>query len=359
MFGKRCTLCGGKLDSNGICKECGLDNKKNDKNYRVNQSSCDGQPLTHVHTEETKPPVKERMQKASGNKASGGRMQTGPSQSYRPPVYQPAPGSGQKVRKKRGCIGWISIIIVVIVVLNVIGDTVIPLIQEKIAGKTDEGYSYEESYEVDDRDPYESITKGIPETGESAEYTLTSGLYIVGVHIPEGVYQAETEDEFDVVSVHNSELNLYLYEYEGKDGENYLDDLRLYEGSQVEIDARGPVVLRTQNAQFPIENMANPLTESYTLTGTSEAGGEFLPGVYDMELKEGSGEIVVEIYDEQGELWEQRNYYLADDGYGGTGYCNLVLPEHAVVTCGEGVTISLTPSETIKDTDYFAFYEIY
>ena len=38
MFGKRCTLCGGKLDSNGICKECGLDNKKNDKNYRVNQS---------------------------------------------------------------------------------------------------------------------------------------------------------------------------------------------------------------------------------------------------------------------------------------------------------------------------------
>ena len=101
MFGKRCTLCGGKLDSNGICKECGLDNKKNDKNYRVNQSSCDGQPLTHVHTEETKPPAKERMQKASGNKASGGRMQTGPSQSYRPPVYQPAPGSGQKVRKKR------------------------------------------------------------------------------------------------------------------------------------------------------------------------------------------------------------------------------------------------------------------
>ena len=162
MFGKRCTLCGGKLDSNGICKECGLDNKKNDKNYRVNQSSCDGQPLTHVHTEETKPPVKERMQKASGNKAPGGRTQTGPSQSYRPPVYQPAPGSGQKVRKKRGCIGWISIIIVVIVVLNVIGDTVIPLIQEKIAGKTDEGYSYEESYEVDDRDPYESITKGDP-----------------------------------------------------------------------------------------------------------------------------------------------------------------------------------------------------
>ena len=51
MFGKRCTLCGGKLDSHGVCKECGLDNNKNDKNYRVNQSSCDSQPLTHVHEE--------------------------------------------------------------------------------------------------------------------------------------------------------------------------------------------------------------------------------------------------------------------------------------------------------------------
>ena len=99
MFGKRCTLCGGKLDSNGICKECGLDNKKNDKNYRVNQSSCDGQPLTHVHTEETKPPVKERMQKASGNKASGGRTQTGPSQSYRPPVYQRLPAADRRCER--------------------------------------------------------------------------------------------------------------------------------------------------------------------------------------------------------------------------------------------------------------------
>ena len=58
----------------------------------------------------------------------------------------------------------------------------------------------------------------------------------MGVHIPEGVYEAETGDEFDVVSVRNSELNLYLYEYEGKDGENYLDDLMLYEGSKVEIE---------------------------------------------------------------------------------------------------------------------------
>ena len=54
MFGKRCSLCGGKLNSRGICTECGLDNSKSDKNYRINRSDCDGMPLTHVHEEKEK-----------------------------------------------------------------------------------------------------------------------------------------------------------------------------------------------------------------------------------------------------------------------------------------------------------------
>ncbi len=53
-LGKRCSLCGGKLNSRGICTECGLDNSKSDKNYRINRSDCDGMPLTHVHGEKEK-----------------------------------------------------------------------------------------------------------------------------------------------------------------------------------------------------------------------------------------------------------------------------------------------------------------
>ena len=49
MFGERCTLCGGKLDSRKVCTECGLNNSKSEKNYKVNSSSCDGMPMTHVH----------------------------------------------------------------------------------------------------------------------------------------------------------------------------------------------------------------------------------------------------------------------------------------------------------------------
>lgn len=59
MFGKRCSLCGGKLNSNGICTECGLDNNKSDKNYRINQSECDHEPLTHVHYGKNEKPEKQ------------------------------------------------------------------------------------------------------------------------------------------------------------------------------------------------------------------------------------------------------------------------------------------------------------
>ena len=34
MRRKRCTLCGGKL-VNGICQECGLDNRKSDSRYQT------------------------------------------------------------------------------------------------------------------------------------------------------------------------------------------------------------------------------------------------------------------------------------------------------------------------------------
>ena len=59
MFGARCSLCNGKLDSKNVCKECGLDNTKSDKYYKINQSSCDDMPLTHVHEE----PHTEKKQK--------------------------------------------------------------------------------------------------------------------------------------------------------------------------------------------------------------------------------------------------------------------------------------------------------
>ena len=35
---ERCILCGGSLNKDKICTECGMDNKKNDKHYILNEN---------------------------------------------------------------------------------------------------------------------------------------------------------------------------------------------------------------------------------------------------------------------------------------------------------------------------------
>ena len=71
FFKERCSLCGGKLDSGNVCTECGLDNNKSEKHYRVNRSSCDGQPLTHVHQPEYDSRRKDRSRPAAGPDPAG------------------------------------------------------------------------------------------------------------------------------------------------------------------------------------------------------------------------------------------------------------------------------------------------
>ncbi len=59
-------------------------------------------------------------------------------------------------------------------------------------------------------DPYENVTKELPADGESVSFELTSGDYVVGVHIPEGNYQAEVSYDYDTVQVDDWDSGFYL-----------------------------------------------------------------------------------------------------------------------------------------------------
>lgn len=52
MAKNRCSLCDGRLNSEGRCVFCGLDNTKSDRYYRLNQSNCDDASFTHVHEDD-------------------------------------------------------------------------------------------------------------------------------------------------------------------------------------------------------------------------------------------------------------------------------------------------------------------
>lgn len=351
MFGKRCSLCGGKLNSNGICTECGLDNNKSDKNYRINQSECDHEPLTHVHhgknekpEKQPKPNTPRQSWQGSTTTYSGNTGSTGSTGRKK---------SGKK--KKPGRI--ISKIIAVIVIFNVFFGIFQPLVSD-ILDDAISGYQ-ENTQDYTRSDPYEYVTKELPEDGESVSFELTSGDYVVGVHIPEGNYQADVSYDYDTVQVDDGDSGFYLYEYAGRTDGDYLDDLRLYNGAIVHISSQTTITLYSDNAQT--ENILyenNPLAGQEPLVVKKDltVGPDLPAGVYDLILVSGEGSVDIDIYTEYGESMETKNLYLGENCTDGKEYKNLVLPKNAQITLDDNMELRLTPSEKVSTTDYYQYY---
>lgn len=373
MFGKRCSLCGGKLNSRGICTECGLDNSKSDKNYRINRSDCDGMPFTHVHEEKEKHrPDRKADHREINHKETNHKKRDYGKQGYR---MNESDMTGKKRRKhvqtpditnRRRPLKIVILAIIVIAVLGnlyeehkydieyAVGDAVQGVFQDTGDQKTNDT-------DETDYDHYQYVTREIPKEGESADYELTSGNYVAGVEIPEGIYTVTPQDDYDTVQIDDPENSIYLYEYtEGK--KDKIKDIRLYKGAHLTLNCRTTVKLHTDNAQdveaMETAGQSNPLTESVDIKGqkTLTAGRNLEPGIYDLSRVSGAGNVDVIIYsDEQEEInsWSQ---CLSEDGIDGETFHYLVIPENATMEVSEDLKIRLTPSEQIASTDYYGFY---
>ena len=373
MFGKRCSLCGGKLNSRGICTECGRDNSKSDKNYRINRSDCDGMPLTHVHEEKEKHrPDRKADHREINHKETNHKKRDYGKQGYR---MNESDMTGKKRRKhvqtpditnRRRPLKIVILAIIVIAILGnlyeehkydieyAVGDAVQGVFQDTGDQKTNDT-------DETDYDHYQYVTREIPKEGESADYELTSGNYVAGVEIPEGIYTVTPQDDYDTVQIDDPENSIYLYEYtEGK--KDKIKDIRLYKGAHLTLNCRTTVKLHTDNAQdveaMETAGQSNPLTESVDIKGqkTLTAGRDLEPGIYDLSRVSGAGNVDVIIYsDEQEEInsWSQ---CLSEDGIDGETFHYLVIPENATMEVSEDLKIRLTPSEQIASTDYYGFY---
>lgn len=373
MFGKRCNLCGGKLNSRGICTECGLDNSKSDKNYRINRSDCDGMPLTHVHEEKEKHrPDRKADHREINHKETNHKKRDYGKQGYR---MNESDMTGKKRRKhvqtpditnRRRPLKIVILAIIVIAVLGnlyeehkydieyAVGDAVQGVFQDTGDQKTNDT-------DETDYDHYQYVTREISKEGESADYELASGNYVAGVEIPEGIYTVTPQDDYDTVQIDDPENSIYLYEYtEGK--KDKIKDIRLYKGAHLTLNCRTTVKLHTDNAQdveaMETAGQSNPLTESVDIKGqkTLTAGRDLEPGIYDLSRVSGAGNVDVIIYsDEQEEInsWSQ---CLSEDGIDGETFHYLVIPENATMEVSEDLKIRLTPSEQIASTDYYGFY---
>ncbi|HIQ73235.1 MAG TPA: hypothetical protein IAA11_07685 [Candidatus Blautia intestinigallinarum] len=359
---KRCTLCGGKV-LNGICSECGMDNRKSDEQYKkiLEQRQAEKEARTHAFRKEKKEARQKVMNekktkysgKNTGQKAkSGGTRQT----------YTSVKKTNKNTKKKKGVWIWV----LVFLILAMFGDTFLNIFTE-VKNRMEEAQEADYESTQSEYDPYSYVEEEIRSQGEYWKEELSAGLYVVGADLPEGVYTIKGEEGNSYSlwdRAHGLSVNEYFgtedYEVEQEEG------AKLFQGALIEVNGMSPVIFETENGQT--QNMtarkSNPLTESFEFSDTAVAGIDFSAGTYDVEIaEEGSAYFSYEIqtgteeYDYPNTfsaLLNQENSPQFPDYC--TSYKNVVIPEGVEVS-SDGIRTRLTPSEGITTEDYESFYD--
>lgn len=355
MFGKRCSLCGGKLVDNK-CTLCGLDNSKSDDNYKVNVSPCDDEPLTHVHGEEKTYEYEQTELK-----------------SKKLPKTKPAFQTKRKTGdvKKSGK-GWIAVVFAIVLAIGTEG------IKELISGVSDtvsewtkdETETVGEGMETVKYDgfQYEYVTRELSETGEVYDVELEQGEYIVGVHIPEGTYTIEKiKGEFTYFTLDDSDNMIYIGEdFSSEVGK--VENVRCYAGAKIRIDGENVALhFRTENGQNDaVESLENPLKESVDVREGDIAGKDFPAGTYDIveekSMNTGKefsyivpGTVIKNPEDE--DYVPVTNMLWIDATECSYVYRNLYFPEGTEILIEEGDFVHLEPSEVIAPSYIGYYYE--
>lgn len=358
-----CYLCGGKL-TDGYCPACGLDNTKiHRKHYHLNESYS----VEQINGDDRKASKKCKEKKEQIYKTADLNTPR--------PVESPRNTGGQTLRNGQRhpaaslpTSGKVKIAAAVIGLAAIL----IGLIAEYVPHNTmDIGGSYQEEpvsqydYESEYSDPYEFAERELSETGEHYETELEKGEYLIGVHLPEGVYTAELSEGSGSFNLDDFENGIYLWQAFGAEEEydevEMLGDIRLYTGARITVDDGVVLQMVTENGQTEqMETMANPLTETVALEKdeTLLVGDDFPAGVYDISDASGWAVLNCKVPDQDYEDgFYEKTYWLSEDERDNI-YRNIYLTEGMEITAEESGLL-LTPSKTVGSGDYEEYYKNY
>lgn len=337
-LGRRCSLCGGRLDNSLRCTECGLDNTKNDAMYKhlINQNDCQDEPLTHVHEhkETYRAPKREQYDYKKYTANSKPAVKT---------VKRSTKSKNKSVVGK---------IISTIIVLSTIVPAIITIIGNL-------------AFNVGIRE------EAIPERIESVmdyDYFLSPGMYKVGVHIPAGMYEVALQDRdyasMDIYDFDGDHLLMDDFWFFESEGEFY--HMELLEGQYIVISEESPLCFEALETETFLEegSILVESEESYYISGESGymiAGQDFLAGVYDIYYTSESetewGNVEIQILNSEGDtMWERFIYFdgYVGDTYVGDGFfANVPFTPGSKILVEENLSgVSLCPSYEISQEMY-------
>ena len=300
-MGKRCRLCGGKL-RNGICTECGMDNRKTDEKYsRHAEKNASAEHTQHSEVKNIK------------------------------------------------VIFYGAAVLLVLAALFLSKDNseadleLNTEVQEEVFDMSVENAEQEVQFPV--------IAQW--------ENTLESGLYVVGVDIPAGEYTI-TAPPGSIFQTYNNPQYEDEHVSFGKapSGIEEVKNIPLYEGTLVRVSGSN---MRFFSWDAEVENLTerveNPLTNQVQIIGKAVAGRDFAAGTYDIEaVGEKEGTFTYSYKDKiQMSIW-LKPMQTEGNLYTSVYYRNVVLSEGTQIDTGD-MTVMLVPSKGIVSEDYASFYE--
>lgn len=343
-FGKRCSLCGGKLNSEKRCTECGLDNTKNDDMYKgmMNRNNCDDMPLTHVHEEPIKQTVGRKSQYQSPDYAAKFKSIQSKAATYSGSKHTSAKTKNAELAKKSAKI--ISTLVVILGVIPSIFGMITELVEEDTYYEEEPVYSepvYEDYY------AYDSY--------------LNSGFHTVGVHIPQGTYSVELDGgDCGTISVleyvDGNVFSNEFYTLERNETE-YVEDIYLYEGEVLMISSEITVRVYSDDAYYDCIGTENTLVDLYTITDEAVAGVDFPVGFYDIyytSSEEEYGSVLYTILGNDGKtIWISSEQYFGSD-VGDVWYGNVPFTAGSTIRVQDLQEITLVPSTWVDPSMDFA-----
>lgn len=321
----RCILCGGKLSSKGKCVECGLDNTKGDKKYRLN-----------VHNEKTVRlhggDCEDNLNRDNSPKKAGERRQADAAKKKAKERRQAG-----TVKKKGSIAGKTKRAVAVIVIFELFlaGLQLVPELLDELKLQDFGVETMDQMNELTEVSKPERVEWARSDSGYF-EAKLAPGFYEVGYEIPAGRYQLYCEEGTAWISCSRTDgemlyMNLKSVEeqkayeevweeactdfelseeYELSDGDVlYIRDCDA--GIRIAGIGEGAAALRAREPQDGVETVV--LEQGMT------AGEDFAEGVYDIVLDGGTEcRYVFAWLEIQSPDGEEGEYYIDLDEDGST-----------------------------------------
>lgn len=330
----KCPICNENL-KNGVCPMCGYDFKRLETGQRLENTG--NNPDYRIRPNEE---PKSSMTK-----------------------YHKRAHRQFHMERKRGKGKFIKFILSLVVISGILLDTVSDIDIGEIFEKVqifvnDDGMK--EHTKTMPNFTYEDAAYSLEKTEDSFSVKLSSGRYIVGLDLPEGNYTMTGAGDDLSFSAINDVQNISIYEQvtnkKTLEADRFckVKNVRLYQGSLVEVSGKGYISCKTSDANLKKmgEPRGNSLSQEVEVSGVMTAGKDFPAGTYDIVAVNGEGEVNYTFEQDKDDEYGAHSVWLSKDPQGEDPdkYMNMELIEGTEIeVLSEGdLQVKLVPSKRIR-----------